>query len=314
MLQQTMRPRRALTLLLAVSALLGSAGCSPQEADRPPLIVVSTNILGDVVENVIGDQAEVLTLMQPNADPHSFEISAQQAATMRQADLIVTNGLGLEEGLQQHVDAANSDDVPLLVAGDLIDALNYGEASGTGNSARAADPHFWTDPERIIVVVNALQDRLSDIDGVDPETVHARADSYRNELKQLDSAMSEAFGAIPEERRNLVTNHHVFGYLADRYGFRITGAVIPGGTTLASPSASDLRDLVSAIEKADVPTIFAEASQPDRLVQVLADGANINVSVVELFTESLTDPGGGADSYLDMMRTNAERISTGLSR
>jgi zinc/manganese transport system substrate-binding protein len=313
MLQQAKRPRRALTLLLAAAALVGSAGCSPQEADRP-LIVVSTNILGDVVENVIGDQAEVLTLMQPNADPHSFEISAQQAATMRQADLIVTNGLGLEEGLQQHVDAANGDDVPLLVAGDLIDALNYSEAGATGNSAGAADPHFWTDPERIIVVVNALQDRLSDVDGVNPEAVQARANSYRNELKQLDSAMAEAFGAIPEERRNLVTNHHVFGYLADRYGFRIIGAVIPGGTTLASPSASDLRDLVSAIEKADVPTIFAEASQPDRLVQVLADGANVNVSVVELFTESLTDPGGGADSYLAMMRTNAERISTGLSR
>ena len=130
MLQQTKSPRRALALLLAAAALLGSAGCGPAEADRP-LIFVSTNILGDVVENVIGDQADVLTLMPPNADPHSLEISAQQAATMRQADLIVTNGLGLEEGLQRHVDAANSDGVPLLVAGDLIEALQYSEASAT---------------------------------------------------------------------------------------------------------------------------------------------------------------------------------------
>lgn len=312
MFRQLKRPHRALALLLTAVAFFGSAGCTPQEADRP-LIVVSTNILGDVVENVVGDQAEVLTLMQPNADPHSFEISAQQAATMRQADLIVTNGLGLEEGLQQHVDTANAENVPLLVAGEHIDVLNYSEASAEGNSAGADDPHFWTDPGRMIVVVNALQDRLSTLDGIDSEAVKAKTDSYRNELKQLDSAMSAAFNAIPEERRNLVTNHHVFGYLADRYGFRIIGAVIPGGTTLASPSASDLRDLVSAIEEASVPTIFAESSRPDRLVQVLADGANVDVSVVELFTESLTDPGGGADSYLTMMRTNTERISKGLS-
>ncbi|UZX03151.1 zinc ABC transporter substrate-binding protein [Arthrobacter sp. CDRTa11] len=312
MLRHLKSARSPLTLLLAAVALAGSAGCSPQEADRP-LIVVSTNILGDVVENVIGDEAEVLTLMQPNADPHSFEISAQQAATMRQADLIVTNGLGLEEGLQQHIDSANAGKVPLLVAGDVIDVLNYGDDSTAGNSAGAADPHFWTDPERMIAVVSALQDRLSTIDGIDPETVKARAESYQAELKQLDSDMTAAFTAIPEERRNLVTNHHVFGYLADRYGFNVIGAVIPGGTTLASPSASDLRDLVSAIEEAKVPTIFAESSQPDRLVQVLADGANIDVSVVELFTESLTDPDGGADSYLTMMRTNTDRISTGLS-
>jgi zinc/manganese transport system substrate-binding protein len=125
--------------------------------------------------------------------------------------------------------------------------------------------------------------------------------------------MTASFAAIPADRRNLVTNHHVFGYLADRYDFRVIGAVIPGGTTLASPSASDLRDLVAAIEEAEVSTIFAESSQPDRLVQVLADGADIQVAVVELFTESLTNPGEGADTYLTMMRANTERISTGLS-
>ena len=98
-----------------------------------------------------------------------------------------------------------------------------------------------------------------------------------------------------------------------RFDFRVIGAVIPGGTTLAAPSAADLRQLSQAISSAGVPTIFAESSQPDRLVQVLANEAGINVQVRELFTESLTGPDGGALTYLDMMRANTQRIVQGLA-
>jgi zinc/manganese transport system substrate-binding protein len=211
--------------------------------------------------------------------------------------------------LQQHIDSARSEDVPLLVAGELIEPLAYAE----GDSEGAPDPHFWTDPALMVDVVDELEERVLGIDGIDADAIGASTAGYRSELTELDTAMTEAFAAIPTDRRALVTNHHVFGYLAERYDFRIIGAVIPGGTTLASPSASDLRDLVAAIEEAGVTAIFAESSQPDRLVQVLAAGADVDVDVVELFTESLTNPGEGADTYLAMMRTNTERISAGLS-
>jgi zinc/manganese transport system substrate-binding protein len=302
------RPRRQLALVLAATTILGVSGCAGPGSDRP-VIVATTNILGDVVSNVVGDQADVRVLMQPNADPHSFEVSAQDGAMMQQADLIVTNGLGLEEGLQQHIDSARSEDVPILVAGEVIEPLAYTE----GESEGAMDPHFWTDPALMGDVVDELGERVLTVDGVDAEALAASTAAYREELADLDATMTETFAAIPADRRNLVTNHHVFGYLAARYDFRVIGAVIPGGTTLASPSASDLRDLVAAIEEAEVSTVFAESSQPDRLVQVLADGANIDVDVVELFTESLTNPGEGADTYLTMMRANTERISAGLS-
>ncbi|KNC17221.1 ABC transporter substrate-binding protein [Arthrobacter sp. RIT-PI-e] len=300
--------RHTLGLALASVVVLGVTACS-SEGSEEPVIVVTTNILGDVVQNVVGGEADVRVLMQPDADPHSFEISAQEGAMMRAADLIVTNGLGLEEGLQQHIDSADAEEVPVLVAGDAFEPLAYTEGDAEGSP----DPHFWTDPGLMVAVVDALEERVLGIDGMDADIVTASADAYRAELTDLDTAMVEAFAAIPEDRRNLVTNHHVFGYLAERYDFRVIGAVIPGGTTLASPSASDLRDLVSAIEDAQVTTVFAESSSPDRLVQVLADGADIDVDVVELFTESLTNPGGGAETYLTMMRTNTERISAGLS-
>lgn len=293
------------------TVLLGTTGCTAPVPDRP-LIVVTTNILGDVVSNIAGNQLEVLTLMKPNADPHSFEISAREASRMRDADLLVSNGLGLEEGLQQHLDSASADGVPGLVAGDHIEVLDYVE----GDAAGMPDSHFWTDPRRMIDVASALGTAVAaidGIDGIDPATIAANTDRYIAELSELDERMSAAFGAIPDERRALVTNHHVFGYLADRFDFEVVGAIIPGGTTLAAPSASDLRDLVTAITTAGVPTIFAESSQPDRLAQVLADEAGIDVSVVDLYTESLTAPDGGADTYLTMMRINTERIVTGLS-
>ncbi|MCW4386301.1 zinc ABC transporter substrate-binding protein AztC [Salinibacterium sp. SYSU T00001] len=293
--------RRALTLLTL--AVLGLTGCSAAGvADERPLIVATTNILGDVVGELVGDRAEVFTLMPPNADPHSFDVSPADAARMRDAELIVANGLGLEEGLQHHVEAAAADGVEVIEAGDLIEVLAYAE----GGSAGTADPHFWTDPARMLDVVDGLEGPLSEIAGT--------LDSgYRAELVALDAELEEQFAAIPAERRALVTNHHVFGYLAERFDFRVIGAVVPSGTTLAAPSASDFSGLVSAIDEAGVPTIFADSSQPDRLVQVLAEEADRDVRVVALYTESLTEPGGGAATYLEMMRVNAHLITTGLS-
>lgn len=297
--------RRALAAAMT-AALLALTGCAGGAASDRPLVVVTTNILGDVVSHLVGDEAEVLTLMRPGADPHSFEISAAEAARMRAADLLVANGLGLEEGLQQHLDAASADGVDTFVAGDAVEVLPYSSTDADG----ADDPHFWTDPAQMIAVVDALTPMLESVAG---PAVADHAAAYRAELETLDADMTAAFAAIPAERRALVTNHHVFGYLADRFGFRVIGAIIPGGTTLAAPSASDLADLVSAIDAAGVPTIFAESSSPDRLVRALADEADRRVEVTELFTESLTDAAGDAPDYLTMMRVNTERIATGLS-
>jgi zinc/manganese transport system substrate-binding protein len=311
--------RAAAAAAAALAVLLVTSGCSALadggtgtggSTSGPPRVVVTTNILGDVVGELIGEQADVVTLMPPGADPHSVEISAREAAGLRDADLIVSNGLGLEEGLQQHVDSAAEAGVPVVEAGDLIEPLAYAEGDAEGE----LDPHFWTDPQRMLDVVDGLERELAtQVDGLDGDALESAAASYRGQLEQLDADLEASFGAIPAERRALVTNHHVFGYLAERYGFRVVGAVLPSGTTLAAPSASDLAGLTDAIEEAGVGTIFADASQPDRLVQVLADEADVEVDVVALHTESLSAPGGGAETYLEMMRSNEQLIATGLS-
>lgn len=296
------RTARTLTAALVVAAVaVTTAGCTTAGSDRP-LVAVTTNILGDVVAEVVGDRADVMVLMPPGGDPHSFEVSAQQAARLRSADLVVENGLGLEEGVAHHVRAAADDGVPVFTAGDAIDALEW-----TTDDDSGPDPHFWTDPARMVDVVEALDDEL-DAAGIDAPG----AEAYTDRLVTLDADMTAAFDTVPADRKALVTNHHVFGYLADRYGFRVVGAVIPSGTTLASPSAADLRDLADAIEQAGVPTIFADASQPARLAEVLAEEVDVQVSIRSLATESLTED-GAASTYLGMMRSNTEAIVDGLT-
>ncbi|MFJ8749982.1 zinc ABC transporter substrate-binding protein AztC [Streptomyces sp. NPDC102441] len=300
-------PALLLLVLLAGAPLLGLSGCGSKQGR--PSVVVTTNILGDITRNIVGGEAEVTVLMRTDADPHSFGVSAPQAASLEQADLVVYNGLGLEENVLRHVEAAEEAGVPTLAVGDTVDPVTY----AAGESAGESDPHFWTDPERIRKAVGLIADQVTEhVRGADGAVVAENATAYGAQVTELTAWMRKQFGSIPSERRQLVTNHHVFGYLAQRFGFRIVGAVIPGGTTLASPSASDLKSLATAIETAGVRTVFADSSQPDRLAQVLKRESDIEVDVVPLFSESLTAKGKGAATYLEMMRANTRAISKGL--
>ncbi|GAB3213367.1 zinc ABC transporter substrate-binding protein AztC [Marinactinospora thermotolerans] len=306
------RPRGR-ALLPAVLALLLTAvasGCAAEGEQRSG-IVVTTNILGDITRNIVGDQAEVTVLMKPGADPHSFGISAQEAALLENAELVIHNGLGLEEGVHRNVEAADQAGVPTLAVGEAVDPIDYTEGETQGQ----ADPHFWTDPVRVRQAVDLIAAQVSEqVDGVDTERIQANAEEYGGQIDELHEENTRAFAEIPEERRRLVTNHHVFGYLAQRYDFEVIGAVIPSGTTLASPSASDLESLSSAVEQAGVPAVFADSSQPDRLARVMAEEAGLDIEVIPLFSESLTAEGEGAATYVEMTRANTDAIVRGLTR
>ena len=255
--------------------------------------------------------ATVRVLMQPNADPHSFGVSAQDAAAMASAGLIVYNGLGLEENVTRNVESAADRRVcRRWPSASTSTRSEYAE----GDSAGMPDPHFWTDPQRMITAVDVIEEAIvRDVDGIDGDAVvPQRRRTIAHELRDLDASMSAGFRRIPAERRKLVTNHHVLGYLAQRFGFDVIGAVVPSGTTLAAPSASDLQSLVGAIESARVPAIFVDSSQPEKLARVLAEDAGVQVRIVPLYSESLSPPGTPAATYLDMMRANTDAIVTGL--
>ncbi|GGQ26944.1 ABC transporter substrate-binding protein [Streptomyces griseomycini] len=306
--------RRLLPSLLALACAATATACTSTEDQ--PRVVVTTNILGDITREIVGDEADVTVLMKPNADPHSFGLSAVQAAELERADLVVFNGLGLEENVLRHVDAARESGVATFEAGRAVDPLTFRahDDGGPEEEGGQPDPHFWTDPDRVRKAAGLIADQvIENVDGVNEETIRANTDRYDGQLADLTAWMEKSFARIPEEKRALVTNHHVFGYLADRFGFRVIGAVVPSGTTLASPSSSDLRSLTQAMREAGVRTVFADSSQPKRLAEVLRTELGGRVRVVELYSESLTEKGKGAGTYLQMMRANTTAMTDGLT-
>jgi zinc/manganese transport system substrate-binding protein len=152
-----------------------------------------------------------------------------------------------------------------------------------------------------------------EVPGLGTARFERRAADYVASLRALDREVAAPLAAVPEARRKLVTNHDVFGYFADRYGFEVVGAVVPSFTTQAQPSPADLADLAAAVRRADVPAVFADTSSPARLADALADEAGGDVRVVELYSESLGPPGSPGDTYTGMLRTNARRIAQALT-
>ncbi|MGH9192153.1 MAG: metal ABC transporter solute-binding protein, Zn/Mn family [Acidimicrobiales bacterium] len=292
-------------LALTLAACGDDEGAAGASGDRPH-VVVTTNVLGDVVTDLVGDEAAVEVIMPPGTAPHEFQASAQQVATLRDADVLITNGAGFEEGLTESIEAAEQDGVPTFSAIDAVDTLHLHGDGGT-------DPHFFTDPARMAAAAQGIADFLVDeVPALDTPAFANQAGAAFDELRTLDGEVEQTLSAVPPDRRTLVTNHEVFGYFADRYGFEVVGAVIPAGTTQAEPSASQLYELSRTFEEQDVPAIFVETSSPTGLADALADEVG-DVDVVELFSESLGDEGSGAETYSDMMHTNAGRIADALA-
>ncbi len=274
-------------------------------------VVVTTPILGDVVENLTGGLAEIEVIIPTGTDPHEFQPSARQAADVRDADVLVANGGGFEAGLQDTIDGAADDGVTVFEAVDHVDALATAEDGGPRDDG--VDPHFFTDPARMADAAEALAEVLAaEVPALDNPEFRDHADAYVNELRALDAEVVAILEPVPPDRRKLVTDHDVFTYFADRYDFEIVGAVIPSTTTQASPSAGDIDDLAAVIRREGVPAVFANTSSPADLADTLAAEVG-DVEVVSLFSESLGDEASGADTYAGMVRTNATRIADALA-
>jgi zinc/manganese transport system substrate-binding protein len=289
----------------------GAAACAGSSSAGGPEIVVTSNILGDVVHELVGPLASVETVMPPNADPHEFAASARQAADMRSAHVLVVNGLGFESGLADAIAAARHDGVTTIEVARLAPRLRTVAPEG-GKGPPATDPHVFADPSRMAVAVEALAGRLADsVPELDTAAFRSRASAYVASLRALDAELARTLSVIPASRRVLVTNHDALGYFAERYGFRVLGAVVPSLNTLAAPSAADLDALAKEIERNGVPAIFADTSSPRRLADALAAEGH-GVKVVTLFVESLGAKGSDGATYEQMMRTNAQRIARAL--
>jgi len=315
-------------ILVAVVSLVAAllTGCARDAAtDGTVQIVATTTILGDIARNVAGDNANIEVLMPVGVNPHDFQPSSQQVAAIQRADLVVANGLELEAGLQDVLEAAESDGVLVWEVAADLDPLPFatadhededghddedGHEDEDGNEHGSLDPHFWLDPLRVAAAAGLMSEHLSDV-APDVDWSSA-ADEYAAELEVLHSTSVEQLAVVAVSDRKLVTNHLSLGYFSDRYDFEMIGTVIPGGASLANPSSSELASLVETIEQEQVPAIFTETIEPDALAQAVAAEVGYDVAVVELYTGSLGEPGTDGDTLIGMLATNVERIAEAL--
>ncbi len=295
----------AVALGLAGCAATGGSAASESTAGLVS-VVASTTILGSVAGQVVAcGGGQVQTLMPVGADPHDYSPSSSDVAAMVEASLVVTNGLGLEEGLTSALATAKEDGATVLEVGPALDPQPLAGAAGS------ADPHVWLDVSRMATAATLIGDELATVTG-DASYTDCGAQVSAT-LMGTDAEVRTILEAVPASSRILVTDHDSFGYFSRAYDFTVAGVVIPGGSTLAQPSSSELAALADTVRKAGVPAIFANTANPTALVDALARESGTQVSVVELYVGSLGPVGSGADTYEGMMLTDAQRIADALA-
>jgi len=275
-------------------------------------IACTTTIVGDVVSRIVGEEAVVWVLLPTDADPHAFEPRPQDVVALERAALILANGLDLEAGMADILEAVGT---PIVSLSDNIEGLLPAEAHEEGeedaHDHTGIDPHVWFDPTLVAQWIDIIVDRVGTLLPSSASTLAAQADVYRQELASLDAWILTTVATLPEERRHLVSDHRVLGYFAHRYGFTLAGTVIPGISSLAEPSARGLAELIAAIERLDVPAIFVGTTANPALAEQVA--ADTGIQVVMLYTGSLSDPEGPAATYLDFMRYTTTAIVDALN-
>jgi len=306
--------------LVGVSLLLLSAACAgdaasdryPADADAPALRIVATSsIVADWVRQVGGDRVAVFSLPRLGGDPHTFQPSARDIARVADADLVVSVGLDLEgRWLDELVSGAATEESKLMELGPAADPVRSAAGRDDGHEG-PLDPHFWFDPLRVKLAVSAISARLSVEDPAAGEEYLEAAREYHRQLDGLHEWIQDQAGTLPRKRRLLVTSHDTLGYFGLLYEFEIVGAVIPGTTTEREPSPNEIARLVDRIRERNAPAIFVETALVGRLSLTVARETGARV-IDGLYTGSLGGPGSGAETYIEMMRSNVARIVEAL--
>ncbi len=288
------------TVLASVASVFGLTAL-PAWAHEDLQVVASFSILGDMVEQVVGDLATVTTIVGPDADAHVYQPSVADARAVAQADIIFVNGLGFEtwsdtliaeSGTEGDVFVATEGVTPVKVEGEI-------------------DPHAWNALTNGVIYVTNIADVMKEALPDHAAEIDANATAYIAELEALDADTKAKLAALPANRRTVVTAHDAFGYLADAYGLTFLAPV--GIDTEAEPSAKELAILIDQIKDQEVAALFVENITSPALVKQISDETGIEIGG-RLFSDALSERGGPATSYLAMFQHNLGTLLEALSQ
>lgn len=318
-------------ILMVLFSLLGLSAC---QADQKPIphqsheklqVVATTTFVGDVVSRIGGGHISLTVMLSPGANPHAYQPAPRDIAAVNQADIVFASGVNLEVFLDDLIQNAGGD-AEIVRVSDGIELREFDEKvdqdeddhageendhdEGEDHERGSTDPHVWLDPNNVLVWTENIEDALVRLDPENEAQYRENARVYREELRELDSWIRGQVSRIPEENREMVTDHTAFGYFADRYGFEQIGAVIPAPTTEAEPSGQQIAALIEAIKAYDVKAIFVGKDFDPTLSRRVAE--DTGVKLISLYFGSLTAESGPASTYLDFMRYNVRAIVEGL--
>ncbi len=274
-----------------------------------PLIVVTTNIIGDFVKQVVGNKMEVITLMPPGVDPHSYEATMQDGICLLEADLIFFNGLHLE-GAMQNVLKSESYKREIY---SLSDCLDDKELLFDKNFPIGKDPHIWFDVKLVKKMIIFITEKVQEYDFKNSDYYKEQSEVFLENLEELHIKIQKGINSIPKERCFLITSHDAFEYFGSAYGLQVKG--LQGISTQSAIGIGDRDSLKNFIIEHQIPTIYTESSTNSKPLDAVAESCRVegyNVAIHRfLYSDSLGS--GKEGTYIGMMEANLSYIVKGLS-
>lgn len=305
---------KVVTVLMASSAVLVSSPSSAGGDEAPLLqVVASFSVLGDITKEIGGQYVNVVTIVGPNADTHSFEPTPQAVQALANAQVLVANGLNYETWLPRLIKSSGfsgthivaSEGVALRKLDDHADAETAAHAEAHHQHVGDIDPHAWQSLKNGMIYARNIADGLALADPARAVDYQRRVKKYVTTMQKLDVEVSAALRAIPEEYRKAITAHDAFGYFGDAYGVEFIP--VAGLASDAEPSAQDIAALVDRLRQEKRVGIFTEKTSSPKLVEQLAREADIAVGG-PLYSDALDNPDEPAGTYLGMFHWNAGHL------
>jgi ABC-type Zn uptake system ZnuABC Zn-binding protein ZnuA len=267
-------------------------------------VVATTTQVADFARVIGGDRVRVTGLIKPNVDAHDYEPSPADIDAIARADVVLKNGVGLEEWLDDTIKSSG-------FSGPVVDT-SQGVALRREEGGEP-DPHIWQNPRNARLMATTVGRALAQAEPAAAPQLEANLAAYQRELQALDAEVARQIDSLANKK--LVTNHDAFGYYIDRYGLEFVGSIIPSFDTSAELSGRDVRDLVAKIRQTKVKAIFSEASLPPKTAETIAREAGVKVVEGDdaLYGDSLGPAGSDGDTYLKMIRHNTATIVSNLS-
>ncbi len=307
--------------VVGLSFLVSGCGDKSTEAatDSKPRIVATTTMLADMARRIAGDKAEVIALMAPGVDPHTYELPARAIGQLNTADLVIYNGMLLEGKMEELIKGLESRKIPTFAVASVVphEKLFTAESLGSGHG----DPHIWGDAELWAGIVEPCAQQILSILPNPKENaaeIHLARDAYANELKELHEWIKTRISEVPVEQRLIVTSHDAFNYLGKAYGIEVVG--VQGISTATDAGIADIVSAVDLVKERGVKAIFVESSVSKATIERISKDSGAKIGG-ELFSDSCGPEGEvktvngetyDVGSYVGMMKHNINTIVEAL--